>query len=76
MASTSTPVQLLTLGQLRTEVRERGVRATEAQVKYAIDAYDIEPAGRVGILRVWTPDAIPRLVSALRRIASNRGGAL
>ena len=43
------------------------------QVKYAIDSHQIEPAARLGILRVWSEDAIPRVQSALRQIAQNRG---
>ena len=39
-----------------------------------VSIYKITPAGRIGILRVWTEDAVPLVRSALARIASNRGG--
>ena len=58
----------LTLGQLS----ERVGRSTH-RTKYALDQYGIKPAGRIGILRVWTEDSIPLVKSALRRIQSNRG---
>ena len=61
---------LLTLGQLA----ER-VGATTHQTKYAVDQYRIEPAGRVGILRVWTEEAIPLVKGALTRIRSNRASS-
>lgn len=64
----------LTLGQLCERLRREGVEASQHQVKYALDAYHIEPLGRVGILRVWGEDAVPRLRSALVRIAERRGG--
>ena len=60
---------LLTLGQLA----ER-VGASTHRVKYALDQYRIKPAGRIGILRVWTEDSIPLVKSALARIAANRDG--
>lgn len=63
--------RLLTLGQLadRLEV------STHA-IKYAIDAYRIPPARRVGILRCWKEDDLPRIKSALARVAANRRGVL
>ena len=68
---------LLTLGQLSEEVRKisDGPVSTH-QVDYAVREYKIEPVGKVGILRVWTADAIPRVRSALARIAANRGDRL
>jgi len=66
----------LTLGQLAAEVRQQLSHVSDSQVKYALDSYRIEPAGRVGILRVWSRDDVNRVVSALRRIAENRGGEL
>ena len=50
MKDTASPVAdgLLTLGQLAKRVRQDGVQATDHQVKYALDAYRIEPAGRIG----------------------------
>ena len=32
-----------------------------ATICYAIDKYDIEHAGRVGITRYWTEDDLPRI---------------
>lgn len=61
--------QLLTLGQLA----ER-LDVSTHRLKYAIDQYRIAPATRVGIIRVWSEDAIPLIQSALSRIASNRSG--
>ena len=61
--------QLFTLGQLANRVD-----ATTHQVKYAVDQYRIAPTMRVGIIRVWSEDAIPLIQSALKRIASKRGG--
>ena len=46
------------------------------QVKYAVDEYGIAPHSRVGIIRLWTEDDLPRIKSALHRIAQRRGGVL
>lgn len=62
------PSSLLTLGQLSTRL---GI--STHRLKYAIDQYRIEPASRVGIIRVWSEDSIPLIKSALARIAANRG---
>lgn len=59
--------QLLTLGQLA----ERLGVATH-QLKYALEQYRIEPVRRVGILRCWSDDDLPRIRSALARVAANR----
>lgn len=67
---------LLTLGQIAARLRADGVCISDHQLKYALTTYRIEPAGRVGILRVWNEDAIPLIKSALRRIASNKGARL
>ncbi len=71
MANTASPAmpRLLTLGQL---ARRLGV--STHRLKYAIDQYQVEPRMRVGITRVWSEDDIPRMRSALARVASNRGG--
>lgn len=61
--------QFLTLGELATQLS-----TSKHQVKYAIDQYRIEPAMRIGIIRVWSEDSIPLIQSALSRIAANRGG--
>jgi hypothetical protein len=67
--TTAAESRLLTLGQLA----ER-LDVSTHRLKYAIDQYRIAPATRVGIIRVWSEDAIPLIRSALARIASNRGG--
>ena len=67
--------RLFTLGQLAEEVRKSGgPHVSTHQLKYAIDQYGIDPITRVGILRVWTEDEIPRIKRALARIAQNRRG--
>lgn len=62
--------RLLTLGQLS----ER-LDVASHRIKYAIDQYRIEPTMRVGIIRVWSENDIPRIKSALSRIAANKGGS-
>ena len=62
---------LMTVGQ----VAER-LEAPLHRVKYAIDAYGIAPAGRVGILRVWSEDDLPQIRNALRRTEERQGGRL
>ncbi len=69
-ATAATHTEFLTLGQLA-----RRIGTTTHRLKYAIGEYGVEPAMRVGITRVWTPDQIPAIESALRRVASNRSGA-
>lgn len=40
------------------------------RVGYAIERYQIQPAQRVGIIRVFTRDQLPAIRAALRRTAS------
>lgn len=68
MSDTISFDRLLTLGQI---CERLGV--PQHRAKYAIAQYDIRPVGRVGILRVWSEDDLPRLRIALTEIASNRG---
>jgi hypothetical protein len=58
----------LTIGQIARQVK-RPIHA----VDYAIRAYGIQERRRVGILRLWSPDDVPAIESALRRIAERRG---
>ncbi len=66
--ATISETTFLTLGQLA-----RRMRVSIHRIKYAVDQHRVEPAMRVGITRVWRPDQIPAIESALRRVASNRG---
>lgn len=61
---------LLTLGQLAERL---GVPVH--RLKYAIEQHGIHPAMRVGILRVWSEDEVPRMRGALARVAKNRRGS-
>ena len=63
--------QLLTLGELARRLGE-----SESRVKYAIGVYQIEPTTRVGILRCWRASDLPRIKSAIARVAARRGGRL
>ncbi len=75
MAQVVVPVgkRLFTLGQLPDEVRRSGgPEVSVHQVKYAIDRYRIEPTTRVGIIRVWSEEAIPKITIALTQVAANR----
>lgn len=65
----------MTLGQLVAEIRNDGLNVTESQVKYAIKTSSIQPAGRVGIIRIWSPDILPTLRAALKRIAERRSNS-
>ena len=62
---------LLTLGQ----IAER-LDVPAHRVKYAIDVYRVKPRLRVGITRVWAEEDLPRIRSAVNRVAANRGGRL
>ena len=68
-----TESRLLTLGQLRDELETRGFPGLSVhQVKYAVERHRIEPVARVGIIRVWSEEAIPKVQTALDRIAEKR----
>ncbi len=71
MADTLNLSDCLTLGQIADRL---GV--TSHRIAYAVTQYNIHPSGRVGILRVWSIEDLPRIESALKRIADNRGGGL
>jgi DNA-binding transcriptional MerR regulator len=51
----------------------RRCEVSVSRARYAIDTNGIEPRARVGIIRLWTEDDLPRIKSALRRIAERRG---
>lgn len=50
----------------------KAVGVTQRRAGYAIDAYAIEPATRAGIVRLWTPDQLDTIRSAVKRIESRR----
>jgi hypothetical protein len=58
---------LLTIGDVAAAC---GVKIHVA--RYAVAEYRIEPYQRVGIVRVWHPDQLPEIKSALQRIADRR----
>lgn len=60
---------LLTLGDL---ARACGVRLHA--MKYALATYDVRPAQRAGIVRLFSAAQLPHIQSVLRRIAQRRGG--
>ena len=59
--------ELLTLGQIARELNYPLHR-----LKYAIDAYRVEPTQRAGIIRLFSRQDLPRIKSILNRIASRR----
>ena len=61
--------RLLTVGAIARELGQPLHR-----IKYCIDAYAIEPIQRAGVLRLFSRDDLPRIKSALTRIAQRRGG--
>ena len=63
----SSHTQLLTVGDLR---RETGAR--HHQLNYALQEYEIEPVQRAGIIRLFHPDQLPMIKSALRRISGRK----
>ncbi len=64
--------QLLTIGDL---VRSPQLKEyTRRQLEYAIQEARIEPMGRLGIIRAFSTNQIPLILSALRRTA-RAGGA-
>ena len=71
MADTATRTEptLFTLGQLA----ER-LDVPIHRLKYAIDIHGIKPRFRIGITRVWADEDVPRIKSALARVAANRKG--
>ena len=63
---TSSP-GLMTTGQLGR--REELSPWTEGQIMYTIRVHDIQPVMRAGILRLYSEEQIPLIVTALRRTA-------
>lgn len=64
MKLTQNAPQLMTLGQLATEI---GVPTW--RLGYALKAAAIAPRQRVGILRVWGADQLPEIREAVKRTA-------
>ena len=67
MTTEAVPSDFLTLGQLAERL---GV--SSHRLKYPIYQYRVKPRFRIGITRVWSEDDLPRIRSALNRVASNR----
>jgi hypothetical protein len=63
---------LLTLGDVLRECAAEFPDVRLHQLKYAIASYRIEERQRAGVLRLWHPDDLPQIKSALRRIAGRR----
>ena len=61
---------LLTVGAIARETGQPLHR-----VRYALESYRIEPVQRAGILRLFSRRDLPRIQSAMTRIAQRRGGA-
>lgn len=59
--------QLLTIGDLAHHERFRGY--SRRQIDYAIQEHRIDPVGRLGIIRAFSMNQIPVILSALRRTA-------
>lgn len=55
---------------IRDVAKACGVRTHQA--KYAAAEYDIAPRLRVGIIRLWSVEDLPRFRSVLSRIAGRR----
>ena len=60
--------ELMTIGELAEHLD-----ISTHRLKYAIERYKIKPARRFGIIRVWSEAEIPRIKSAIARIAQSRG---
>jgi len=52
------------------------LNARQHRVKYAIEAYSIEPRQRAGIIRLWGESDLPQIHAALNRTAGRVRGAL
>jgi hypothetical protein len=64
----SAAAPLLTVGDIARETRQ-----PLHKVRYALDSYRIEPVQRAGIIRLYSTDDLPRITSALARIAARKG---
>jgi hypothetical protein len=54
---------LLTISDLRRLTGEARHR-----INYALDRYGPEPAGRIGQVRVWRPEDLPRVEESLAKL--------
>jgi predicted transcriptional regulator len=61
---------LLTVGAIARETGQPLHR-----VRYALESYRIEPLQRAGILRLFSREDLPRIKSALDRIANRQGAS-
>jgi DNA-binding transcriptional MerR regulator len=67
MTTTIDPQKLLTIREI---ARILGVPTSK--LRYAIDAYNVEPKQRAGIIRLWSHDQLGAMKSALLRVAGRR----
>ena len=59
---------LLTIGDIQRELPSY----RRHQINYALEAYDIEPVQRAGIVRLWTPEQLDAIRAALVRTTGRR----
>jgi len=64
--------RLLTISDLVRDPQLRGY--TRRQLEYAIQEARIDPVGRLGIIRAFSANQIPLILSAVRRTARVGGG--
>lgn len=60
--------RFLTLGQL-----SEHLKTPIHRVKYVLERHRIAPAARVGIIRVWSENDLPRIRQALAHVRRSRG---
>jgi hypothetical protein len=63
---------LLTIGEVFRELRQDFPHLRPHSLNYAIDSYRIDPARRIGVVRVWSRAQLTQIRSAVARIAGRK----
>ena len=62
--------EYLTLSEICRTIFGRAQRQVRARAAYAIECSDIPPVRRVGTVRLWHRDDVPRIKAAIDRVAA------
>lgn len=63
-----TTYNLLTIGDILRDERFKGLN--KRRIEYAIEVAKIQPVGRAGIIRLFSPNQLPAILSSVERRAS------
>ena len=75
MAVPTSSSEFVTLTEITQMIFGRALRQDRARTAYAVEAFGIAPARKVGTVRLWSRDSVPLIRGALARIGCRTGNS-